>query len=289
MVDDDGSGTPQDYDYRSYWSSLHDRGGLSAVGQQALSDRINGWLYKTRRRNLRSFAKAQGLRGGRMLEVGVGTGYWIDLWHELGYQVDGCDLVDTAVERLRDEHPESRFWQGDVSSPDGIAGPAEGRPDDGYDLVAAIDVLLHVTDDERFEQALANLAALVRPGGHLLLAEPVMSLAKSQPRYHPANSSRARILKNYRRPLREAGFRFVTVAPTTVLANNPIEARTPRRLAAYRRWWQVVRGASAHPWRCAVVGPVMYAADPLLARVGEAPTSKLVLFRRRRAPRTQAG
>lgn len=276
-----------EYDYERYWAGLHERGGLSAVGQQALSDRINAWLYRVRRRNLRRFAHANGLRGGRMLEVGVGTGYWISLWQELGYQVDGCDLVESAVDRLRGEHPEGRFWQADVSSPDGIAGPDGATPEGGYDLVAAIDVLLHVTDDERFAQALANLASLVRPGGHLLLAEPVMSLAKSQPRYNPVNTSRARILRNYRRPLREAGFRFLKIAPTTVLANNPIEASTPRRLASYRRWWQVVRSASAHPWQCAVVGPVMYAVDPLLIRAGEAPSSKLLLFRRRRQP--QAG
>lgn len=287
MVDGDGTGTPQDYDYRSYWDGLHARGGLSAVGHQALSDQINAWIYRTRRRNLRRFARAHGLSGGRMLEVGVGTGYWLSLWRELGYRVDGCDLVPEAVDRLQELDPHGSFWQADVSSPDGISGPAGVGPEGGYDLVAAVDVLLHVTDDDRFRQALVNLAALVRPGGHLLLAEPVITRSDRQPPYHPKYSSRARVLKTYRRPLRQAGMRFVTVEPTTVLACNPIEAATPRRLRAYQRWWAVVRGASEHPVRRTVVGPLMYAADPLLLRAGEAPTSKLVLFRRRREP--QAG
>lgn len=276
-----------DYEYESYWSDLHRRGGLSAVGQQALSDEINVWMYRTRRRNMRRFAEAHKLTGGRLLEVGVGTGYWVPFWKELGYSVDGCDLVAEAAERVQREHSEGRFWQADLASPDGIADPAGGGPDGGYDVVAAIDVLLHVTDDENFARALTNLAAMVRPGGHLLLAEPVLVHTKNRPPHNPRYTSRARLLPLYRRPLRELGFRFLAVAPTTVLGNNPIEAQTERRLRAYRRWWTVVRSVSTHRWRIRVVGPVMYSLDPLLIRFGESPTSKLLLFRRKR-PREHA-
>jgi 2-polyprenyl-3-methyl-5-hydroxy-6-metoxy-1,4-benzoquinol methylase len=277
-----------DYDYREYWEDLHRRGGLSGVGQQSLSDQMNAWLYRARRRNLRRFARTHHLDGGRLLEVGVGTGYWVPFWQELGYRVDGCDLVESAVESVQRAHPDGRFWRADVSSPDGVADPSGAGPD-GYDVVAAIDVLLHVTDDDAFGQALANLAALVRPGGHLLLAEPALTQTKNRPPYHPRYTSRPRLLRAYRRPLRDLGFRFVTAAPTTVLANNPIEAPTPRRLDAYRRWWDLVRSANAHPWRARVLGPVLYAADPLFVRAGAAPTSKILLFRRRRtAPGSQS-
>lgn len=274
-----------EYDYQSYWQGMHARGGLSSVGQHSLSERMNAWLYRTRRRNLRRFAQEQRLRGGEMLEVGVGTGYWLDMWESLGYRVSGCDLVETAVLRLQHARPGSRFWQADLTNPDGIADPTGQGPAEGYDLVTAIDVLLHITDDEKFLQALSNLAALVRPGGYLLLAEPVLTRIDRQPTYHAKHSSRARILKTYRRPLRAAGFRFQTLAPTTVLACNPIEASTPRRMTAYRWWWKLVRGASQHGWLAPAVGRLMYAGDPVLVRAGEAPTSKLVLFRRRRRPR----
>jgi 2-polyprenyl-3-methyl-5-hydroxy-6-metoxy-1,4-benzoquinol methylase len=273
-----------DYDYRAYWQGLHQRGGLSGVGQQSLSDQMNAWMYRARRRNLRRFAQAHGLAGGRLLEVGVGTGYWIPFWEELGYRVDGCDLVASAVEELQRVHPDRRFWQADLSSVDGIGG-TEGPPAGGYDVVAAIDVLLHVTDDDDFSQALQNLAALVRPGGHLLLAEPALTQTKNRPPYHPRYASRMRLLSAYRRPLRELGFRFVAVAPTTVLGNNPIEASTPRRLRAYQRWWSLVRSSDGHRLRVAAVGPIMNVVDPLLVRAGAAPSSKLLLFRRRRANR----
>src|SRR3954451_18682866 len=252
-----------DYDYRSYWKGLHRRGGLSSVGQSALSDRLNSWLYRTRRRNLRRFARAHRLDGGRLLEVGVGTGYWIPFWEELGFQVDGCDLVAEAVEAVQHEHPEGRFWRADLTSRDGIANPSDDVPHRGYDVVTAIDVLLHVTDDADFQQALENLGDMVRPVGHLLLAEPALTQTRNRPPYHPKYASRARLLQAYRRPLRDLGFRYVAAAPTTVLGNNPIEASTPRRLRAYRRWWSLVRSTDAHPWRLHLIGPVMYAADPL--------------------------
>jgi 2-polyprenyl-3-methyl-5-hydroxy-6-metoxy-1,4-benzoquinol methylase len=278
-----------DYDYRDYWKRLHGRGGLSGVGQQSLDDRVNAWLYRARRRNLGRFMDAHQLRGGRLLEVGVGTGYWVPFWKQRGYRVDGCDLVASATEEVQRDHPDGRFWAADVSSPDGIRPPgAADDGDEGYDVVAAIDVLLHVTDDDAFQQALANLVALVRPGGHLLLAEPALVHTKNRPPYHPKYSSRARLLRSYRRPLRDLGMRFVAVAPTTVLGNNPIEARTPRRLALYRRWWELVRASSAHPWRARVIGPLMYAADAALVRTGESPTSKVLLFRRKRVSATQA-
>lgn len=273
-----------DYEYRSYWEDLHRRGGLSGVGQTSLSDQMNSWLYRTRRRNLRRFARAHHLDGGRLLEAGVGTGYWVPLWRELGYRVDGCDLVASAAETVQQAHPEGSFWQADLSSPDGIGDPAGRMPEGGYDVVAAIDVLLHVTDEEKFGQALANLAALVRPGGHLLLGEPALLQTKDRPTYKARKASRIRPLRSYRRPLRALGFRFVDARAATVLAANPIEAATPRRLRAYQRWWRLVLAASAHRGRTGVVGPVLYVADPLLVRAGESPTSKLLLFRRRRRP-----
>jgi 2-polyprenyl-3-methyl-5-hydroxy-6-metoxy-1,4-benzoquinol methylase len=271
-----------EYEYRPYWEKLHQRGGLSGVGQTSMSDEMNVWLYRTRRRNLRRFARTHHLDGGRLLEVGIGTGYWVPLWQELGYEVDGCDLVASAADAVQRAHPEGAFWQADLSSPDGIADPAGRMPDGGYDVVAAIDVLLHVTDDENFQRALGNLASMVRPGGHLLLGEPALIQTRDRPTYKPRQASRIRPLRSYRRPLRALGFRMVGTQAATVLAANPIEASSQWRLRMYQRWWRLVLSAGAHRGRTRIVGPLVYAADALLLRTGEAPTSKLVLFRRRR-------
>ena len=90
----------------------------------------------------------------------------------MGWQVDGCDLVPSAVDQLRVADPDAQFWVADASSPDGILAQSEGLAAESYDLVTATSVLLHVTEDESFAQALKNVAAAVKPGGHLLLVEP---------------------------------------------------------------------------------------------------------------------
>src|SRR4051812_5460071 len=111
---------PMDYDYQDYWANLHARGGLSAVGQSSMSEHINNWIYRTRARNLRRFVRAHGLdKGGRVLEVGVGTGFWLPMWKSFGYQVDGCDLIEEAAARVQEAHPDGRFWQADLSSDKG--------------------------------------------------------------------------------------------------------------------------------------------------------------------------
>ena len=219
------------YVYETYWRDLHDRQDLTAVGQSALPAGVNRWIYRSIRRNLGRFVRRHTLTAtgsGRMVEIGVGTGYWLDFWQERGWTVDGCDLVPAVVETLQQQHPAGRFWAADVSSPKGVLVQSGGLAEAGYELVTATSVLLHVTADDAFDRALTNVAVAVKPGGHLLLIEPALTIRKKQPRYDPSRHSRARLLRSYQRPLRELGFKLVAVAPTTVLAANPLEASSRR-------------------------------------------------------------
>ena len=271
------------YSHTQYWRDLHERADLSAVGQSSLPASINEWIYRTKARNLRRFARRHGLAakvGGRMLEVGVGTGYWVPMWKKLGYSVDGCDLVQVAADRVQRAHPDGTFWRADVSSPEGILAGGGERAARGYDLVTVTEVLLHVTKDEDFRQALGNVVAAVKPGGHLMLVEPALTITKKHKPYDPKVSSRARVLRSYRKPLRELGMKLVTVEATTVLAGNPIEFSSVRKGKLYWKWWGVVASSKKHPFRVRVIGPAMYALDGLLMLTDEAPTSKILLFRR---------
>lgn len=264
-----------------YWQRLHQRQGKSSVGQSGLSDELNDWIYRSIARNLRRFAAKHGLSAsgsGRTLEVGVGTGYWVGFWKNFGWQVDGCDLVPAAVQRVSAAHPDGHFWAVDVSSPEGIRSGAGGRCANQYALVTATSVLLHVTQDEAFTRALDNVAALVEPGGHLLLVEPALVTATWQSPHTPNAASRARLIESYLDPLWARGLDLVAIEATTVLATNPLEATSARRLAYYRSWWRFVKRSDAK--RSRWLGPAMYLLDGLLMRTHEAPTSKFLLFRR---------
>ena len=238
------------------------------MGQSAMSDQLNGWLYRTGRRTLTSFSRDLDLSA--VFEAGAGTGYWTSYWLDRGAaRVDGCDLVAVAAERLNE-----RFkGVGEFVAADLGAVPFPVRGD--YPTVTAMNVLLHILDNGAFARALENLARLVRPGGHLLIADAV--LVAGDP--WAAETSRTRRLESFVAPLERAGLELVRWAPTTVLGADPIEARGRLEGAVSRRWWRLVIRADRHGLG-RVVGPMIYVLDALALRTGWAPSGKFVLFRR---------
>lgn len=263
-----------------YWSALHERGDLSAVGQAALPVELNRWLYRALARSLRRFVHRHRLDRpppGRAFDVGAGTGYWVSFWHERGVgRVDGCDLVPAAVERLNQRFAErgDAFVTADIV--DGASLPGERYP-----LVSVMNVLLHITDDTAFDRALANVARLVAPGGHVLLAEPILLDPSFGRPPTPDQHSRARPLAAYRNPLVAAGLELVDIRGAVVLANNPIEARSPAQYRRYAGWWRwVASRAKREPGSARWLGPLVATADAIAIRTGAAPSSKFALFRR---------
>jgi SAM-dependent methyltransferase len=149
--------------------------------------------------------------------------------------------------------------------------PAPGS----YTTVTAMNVLLHIRDEDAFDRALANLARLVAPGGHLLIADPVLIAGRSV----LADTSRTRPLDRYVDPLRKHGLELLGLAPTTVLGADPIEARGGWERRVSKAWWRLVKAADRRRlgW---VAGLAIYLLDPIALRTGWAPTGKFLLFRR---------
>jgi len=265
------------YSPSKYWSDLHVRGDLSAVGQSGLNTAMNQQLYRIWARNLRRFLKANGAQriDGNAFEVGVGTGFWLPLWRELGaLRVDGCDLVPSVVEKLNERFGATgNFSVADLSG-DAISAQT-------YKFVACMDVLLHVTDDAKFDHAVVNVAKLVAPGGRLLLKEPLLLHDRFERPFNPELSSRARPLARYREGLERQGLRMEAIAASTALANNPIEGATRVSYQLWRGVWGAVNvPARIHPANARWVGRVLGAVDPVLISLRAAPSSKFALFTR---------
>ena len=141
-----------------------------------------------------------------------------------------------------------------------------------------MNVLLHVTHDEPFNRSLANVSAMVAPGGYLLLAEPILMTTTVELPYDPEKHSRARVLASYVSPLVAFGLELVTVEHGCVLANNPIEAGSDKAMARYRSWWNwMARRSKAKPRSARWLGPVVYALDWVAMRTPAAPTTKFAL------------
>lgn len=272
------------YDPHDHWSRLHARGDLSSVGQSGLPADLNAWLYRALERRVSWFVRRHHALDGvtSAFDVGAGTGYWVRVWHDLGVsRVDGCDLVPAAVERLEAEFGarSDRFVAADIGAPD------PGLPAGRYGLVSVMNVLLHLTDDEAFQRALAAIASLVAPGGRLILVEPILLDPGYERPATETQTSRARVLAAYRDPLLAAGLELVELRGAVAMANNPIEAGSRAAYDRYVRWWRwVARRAKSSPTSIRWLGPLMLAFDRVALALGAAPSSKIVFFRRPAAP-----
>ena len=99
----------------------------------------------------------------RLLDAGCGTGRFTRALTRWGHNVDGIDSSPSAVEGCRAEAVGPERYS--------VGEPAHWRSPHLYDGVLAMDVLLHLTEDEVWRRSVTNLASLVRLGGLLALAD----------------------------------------------------------------------------------------------------------------------
>jgi SAM-dependent methyltransferase len=120
------------------------------------------WWYRARRDVLsRLIARNIALPAeARILEIGCGTGHNLHMLQRFG-QVDATEIDGFArvIASKRLGHAVC-----DAALPE-----LKGVPDRAYDLVAILDVLEHVEEDQA---ALANMARKLRPGGRILITVP---------------------------------------------------------------------------------------------------------------------
>lgn len=247
------------YDPDNYWAEQHRRTDLSSVGHAGYSGEWNGWLYRAWLETGRSFLDRHGVRAETVCDVGAGKGSWFPVWRAIGAQ--HITSIDFAADA-----PSDRAIRANLGEPLDIGT---------FDLVAAIYVLLHITDDKRFGVALDNLARMVKPSGWLILAEPVLLRAGERP--YRGESSRSRALERYRFD----GLELVAIEPATVIAGDGIEGAGWSRYPARAPFALLSRLGSRLPW---LFGPMVAQVDPWLARRGCTPSSKLLLWRRPEIP-----
>lgn len=156
---------PERYDAAQYWSERLEAGfGLRGTGHWRYSERYNRWLYRRKGRALRR-ALAGVTPPMHALDIGSGTGWVIEQLTALGATADGSDIAEQAVRDLSTRYPGVTFFQLAIGA-DGVPRPASS-----YDVVTAMDVLYHVTDDDQWHAAVRELARVLRPGGRLVVTD----------------------------------------------------------------------------------------------------------------------
>ena len=114
-----------------------------------------------------SVAWLHGRPGGRLLDVGCGSGEFLAHMRELGWQVAGTEPDPAAAKVARDAFG-LPVWQGDL-----IGGP---HPPDSFDAITMSHVIEHAADPVAL---LAKCRELLRPDGELVVVTPnIQSLGR---------------------------------------------------------------------------------------------------------------
>lgn len=267
------------FDPRRYWEErLRRRYDLQGVGFSQPGRPYNEWLYRIRRRVFRRVVRRFDLAhaGVRVLDVGSGTGFYVDRWREVGVRdVVASDLTSVAVTRLRERYPDVDVVSLDIGAPALPPGLA-GR----FDVVSAFDVFFHILDEDRHAQACANAGHLLTDGGWFLLSD--VFLAEGVRR--SANAT-WRSLGVTRARLEAARLDIVGVVPVFALMHRP-----PGQGWRARLWDAAVYPVERWPHLGQVLGGFLYPVDLLLTRaLRRGPSTEILVCRKRSAHHAGTG
>ncbi|MGH2933072.1 MAG: class I SAM-dependent methyltransferase [Gaiellaceae bacterium] len=269
----------ESYRPRDYWAQLHESAeDLGIVGHPTLPLVVNRHLYANAARGVLRGLDTAGVavRARGVLDVGSGTGFWVDLWRREGARsVAGSDLVPAAVDRLRERFPDCQFEQADIAD----EAPFPGRT---FDVVTIMSVLHHVVEEERFERALANLASKLEPDGHLAVLDPLVVRGRWMPPAAESAHNVVRTLPRWETAAAAAGLRIATVAPTAAFFSDPVDAGSRAAFAAHRFFWRGITAVLQNRERLAsLLAPPISAADrAVTARLHHGPAAKLIVLQR---------
>jgi 2-polyprenyl-3-methyl-5-hydroxy-6-metoxy-1,4-benzoquinol methylase len=188
---------------KKYWEErLTHNFGLGGVGNIGFAERYNRWLYRRKLRCLQAALRGIRLQGKRVLDVGCGTGFFVEWYLGKGCQVTGIDITEISVNRLRETSP-GEFYTRDITAAD------YQNSKEKFDLVNMWDVIYHIVDKHAYSRALDNISNDLADGGLLLLTDFLGSTSDTRVAPHVLG----RCLKTHAMNLQDRGFKLVEVRP----------------------------------------------------------------------------
>lgn len=208
------------YDPATYWEDRLARNfNFRGVGHQSYSLAYNRWLYRRKGRVLEQVFANIELSDKTVLDVGCGTGFFLEWFQQREASVAGIDISATAVKALQERFPESWLARMDFSTT-GLSLPQQ------YDVVNAWDVLYHQTDEGSFQQFLTNCAASCKSGGWFICTDGFHLPQSTSDAAHV----RFRNLDTYLPHMQQLGFELERELPLYRWLNRPAGNRWSRRL-----------------------------------------------------------
>jgi len=197
------------YNPEDFWERRYERFDISSSGHIDLPHDYNIWLYKMKASKIAKaiHGEKEGVEDKNILELGCGTGAYLDLWKKLGLRtVTGVDISPSSANILNQKFSEWNFHCHDISAASLL--DILGRKK--YDVVTAIGVLVHIVDDEKMKWALENISNLVTNDGLVLISD--YTLSGDQPSVDHGYM-KFRNFEEFKGNLNQVGLKFVSTLP----------------------------------------------------------------------------
>jgi len=264
-----------EFNAKGYWETrLKEHWGLHGVGYVSYSVHYNQWLYRVRKRVFIDHVRAlnPNFEQAKVLDIGSGTGFYLDLWKSLGVKsITGSDITDISVGRLKELYPGCSIVQLDIGRSLEEQGFAKNR----FDVITAFDVLFHILDDNCFRNAILNISQLLVPGGYFIFSGNFVH-GKAVRGIHQVS----RPIEEITRLLGEAGLRTIKRVPMFVLMNAPVDTDSRWQLPLWRLLMSPVRVINLLGF---FYGAVLFPLEVFLTKVlKESPTTEMMICQKRK-------
>jgi SAM-dependent methyltransferase len=258
---------------REYWNQrLCRHWGPEGAGSVVYGRQFNLWRYRIRAKVFRRLVRLMGLQPDRLsaLDVGCGTGFYLGQWQALGVKhLVGLDISDWAVKQLVHVYPAIALYRTDISAEDSIL------QDETFDVISAMDILVHIVDDAAYLNALQNIHHALKAGGYLICSDSF---------FHGNNKQfedywRGRSLSFVTSAMHNSGFEIVSRMPMSVLMAAPTDTR--RRELNERVWEKMMTPVRHSEWVGFLAGMLIYPFELLLVSIlKESPAIEIMVCQR---------
>jgi cyclopropane fatty-acyl-phospholipid synthase-like methyltransferase len=207
--------TEMNYKPAEYWDKrLSQKFNLQGVGYCAFNKYYNFWLYKAKTRALKNIVKKYniGIYDKTLLDIGCGTGYWVNFYKILKCNVTGIDISKTSVVNLKRRYPKFEFINIDFALPN-VSEIINKK----FDIINAFDVFYHIVDDNSFQQALENICLLSNNSTYIFITDLFI--------YHSeqvADHVKFRSFDSYEKIFNRFDIKVLTIEPLYFLLNKLI-------------------------------------------------------------------
>jgi Glycosyltransferase len=205
-----------DFNYRDYWNNrLNNKFDIEGVGYIGLGQIYNEFLYKSRFEILSYIIdKLFGqIKNKSVLELGPGIGLFTDYFCK--NNVDkyyAIDISEKSQKELSEKFEAFKFTLGDIAE-------KENYPKDKYDFVFAADVLLHLTDEEKYKNVIKNLSDVLKDDGYIVLFDPITTIDSKSMSPHLV----IRDIRYIKEILKENELEVIGVMPSAFFMNYPFD------------------------------------------------------------------